>query len=219
MLDADGNWDCGPTNVDTVTYDPNNTLPNCELSPCDPPETLFLLSESIQQGMKEYVLPFLLAPNRFETYSDRTTSLDFGGFVAPTGVVGRGGVSLAVDRQGTFAVVATGGGGGSTPVVVAPGIGLSYSNAPSVENLAGDSIQIGGTVGEGAGVFGEMVLFKDSASGQTYHGGSVGVGVTTPDLLPGSIHATWERSYIPFQVNPFDVVFDAMQRLWFGKDH
>jgi RHS repeat-associated protein len=217
-VDQDGNWHCGPTNVDTVTLDLDTVLPNCETSSCNAPGALFLLSESLQQGAKQYLLPLVFSPHPLASQGERTLSVDVSVFAAPTGVVGRGGVSLAVDHEGTFALLLSGGTGGSTPVVVAPGVGFSYSNASSVEKLAGDAIQLGGSVGEGAGVFGEMVLFKDNTSGNVFHGGSVGIGVTLPDLLPGSVHATWERSHIQFQGNPFDIVFDAVQRFWFGRD-
>jgi RHS repeat-associated protein len=185
-------------------------------------DLLFEQTESLQQYYEEYIFPFSIAPNPvlgiMATQFDWTVSADLGGFAAPTGAVGRGSVSLALDHEGTIALIATGGTGGSTPMVVPLGLGLSMTNASSVLNLAGDSIQIGGTVGEGVNVLAEGILFKDSETGELYGGTSLSAGVALPNLVPGSIHATWERSHIVFQANPFDAVMNATQRFWFGRD-
>jgi len=94
--------------------------------------------------------------------ADWTGSVDLGGFWAPVGVVARGTISVAVDHEGGIALVNTLGTGGSTPTV-SGGPGATFTNAPDVNKLAGDSIQIGGSVTAGVGVFEEGVFFKDSA--------------------------------------------------------
>jgi len=143
--------------------------------------------------------------------ADWTGSIDIGGLAAPVGVAGRITGSVAMDSQSGLGLVFTLGAGGSTPTV-AGGIGATFTNAPDVNKLAGDSVQIGGSVAAGIGVFAEGVFFKDSDTDHQYYELSVsGVGAF-PNLIPGSIHATVERSWVT-SVNLIDLFFYPVEQL------
>ncbi|MFN8444224.1 MAG: RHS repeat-associated core domain-containing protein [Caldilineaceae bacterium] len=124
-----------------------------------------------------------------------TGSVDFGGLWAPTGAAARGTASIVFDHQGGMGLMMSAGGGGSTPTVNF-GLGGTVTNAPNIDSLKGDSIQIGGSGGEGVGAFVEGVFFKDSETAQQYYGLSASAVGQFPPLVPGSIHSTYEHSWV-----------------------
>jgi len=102
--------------------------------------------------------------------TDWTFSIDLGGMLAPVGPAGRGQVSLAIDSDGGLALIGAAGGGGSTPVV-SGGVTFSATNAPSVDDLSGISVQVGGSAG--TVFYAEGIVFTDSEGEETYFGASV----------------------------------------------
>jgi RHS repeat-associated protein len=148
---------------------------------------------------------------------DWTGSVDVGAMLAPLGPAVRLQGSIAVDHQGGIALVGSWGGGGSTPVF-SGGLSITGTNAPSVDNLAGQSVQAGGTA---ASVFaGEAIIFKDSTTGQYYYGLSVAplskLSFTyLPPPLEGSVHGTVMNSQV-YSANVFDWLFAPLE--WFLKE-
>ncbi|MCB0045071.1 MAG: hypothetical protein KDD92_06570, partial [Caldilineaceae bacterium] len=147
---------------------------------------------------------------------DGTQSLDLGVLNTSRGAGGRGSLSLARDNGGSFAVLSSEGFAGGTPASFI-GLSMTATNAPSVQHLAGDSVQVGGSLEEGVGVFGEITLFADPETGQIYHGATIGPAGTYPDALPGSIHGSWEHTQILVSID-LQAFYDNVQRLYFGKD-
>jgi len=143
-----------------------------------------------------------------------TGSVDFGGMVAPIGVAVRAQGSIAFDHEGGVALIGSFGGGGSTPVATG-GVSITATNAPSVNNLGGTSVQAGGTF---ATVFyAEGIAFTDNSNDQTYYGLSVAplsrLSVTYfPPPVEGSIHGTVMHSSV-FSVNVIDLFFAPLE--WF----
>ena len=137
-----------------------------------------------------------------------TGTVDLGAFVAPLGAAGRISVSLGIDHEGGIGFILSPGAGGSTPIVSA-GAGATFTNAPNLNTLNGYSVQTGGCLKTGVGACGEVTVFKDSASEQTYWGLSVSTIGEISFGLPGSFHGTFENSTVA-SINVFDVVFDLL---------
>ena len=145
-----------------------------------------------------------------------TQSVDFGFLNTLAGAGGRGSLSIARDNEGDYALISSEGFAGGTPAGFL-GFSLTVSNAPTVQHLKGHSVQIGGSLEEGLGVFGEFTLFPGAGSGESYHGLTIGAVGTYPDPLPGSIHGSWEHSQIIVATDWYGF-YDDLQRFYFGKD-
>ena len=132
-------------------------------------------------------------------------SLDLGGFWGPA-VVARGTISIAFDSDTGVALILAKGVGGSTPTINA-GPGITMSNAPSINDWNGDSVAFGGSADVGLGVMGELILFTNNQTGQTYQSlGISGVG-SVPDPLIGSVHTTYEHTTTVWSINFIDTMF------------
>ena len=90
-----------------------------------------------------------------------TASLNISGmaFTSATGI--RLGKSLAVDGFGHWGILNCFGGGGMILSGISPiGLSMTITNSPSINNLSGWSVQIGGSVSEFIGPGLEFVFFK-----------------------------------------------------------
>jgi RHS repeat-associated protein len=87
---------------------------------------------------------------------------------------GRGDITLAVDHHGNLAVLGGLGGGAYTAAGTSIGGSYGVTTADSVYDLTGWAVQLGGQIGEGAKISGELSAFK--SNGRTYFGVSVGGG-------------------------------------------
>jgi len=116
--------------------------------------------------------------------------LGINGFMGP-GI--RGDVAVAIDFKGNVALLATGGGGGYTAAGGGFGPYLAVTNAPSVEYLRGNDVQIGGQVGEVGTVGTEMILFRGSDR-ERYSGLSISGAARFQGPWPGEIHTTFTHT-------------------------
>jgi hypothetical protein len=122
-----------------------------------------------------------------------TVAVNFGGaFFGAVG--GRGGFSIAFDDQGNFAILGGGGGGLYSAVGAGSGLSVTVTNAPTVDKLAGFSVQIGGQVGEGPAINGELTFFTDGEN--IYVGGTLGGAVAFHGPWPGELHGTVEYDWL-----------------------
>ena len=94
--------------------------------------------------------------------NDWTLSFDLGGIGTRSAAMSRGSVSIAVDHEAGLAIMASGGGGGTTPFngTMPNGmtdIGITVTNADSVSQLGGTAVQVGGYImPEVVGILGEI---------------------------------------------------------------
>ena len=120
-----------------------------------------------------------------------TWQINIGGMGFGPGSVGRGGFTLAFDDKGNVALLAGGGGGpASTIGGFSSGPGIGWTNAPTVYDLAGKSVQTGFVGGEGIGISAEDVFFTDS-NNIPRSGFNISTGGTIRDM-PVSFYGTAE---------------------------
>ena len=110
------------------------------------------------------------------TYSNQSGTVSFGltGSIG-CGVIVTGSVGLAVDSFGNVALILSGGGGGGFPTLTAAGF-VTGTNAPTVYQLGGASIQTGGSGGLLVSVGVEGTVIPDAVNGTTYYGGTLLIG-------------------------------------------
>ena len=113
------------------------------------------------------------------------------------GVGVKGSVELGIDVHGNVGLLISLGGGGYSTVGGGWGGLVSWTDAPSLNDLAGWSMQAGGSAGQGVVVGGEFV------EGRGYTGWTFGAGPGLREpLLPWEVHGTVEHTWIPIQFNP-----------------
>jgi hypothetical protein len=135
-------------------------------------------------------------------FGNGTIALNYGGALYAFVAV-RGEVSLVADFKGNIAVTGDLGGGGSiVPFANRLGLSLTVTDAPSVENLTGKAVQIGGQIGEVGTVSAEKVFFRcgDSMCSGTTIGGGATLG------FPVEIHTTFTNTWMLGQVNIRDAI-------------
>jgi len=115
------------------------------------------------------------------------------GFIAGGGAAARGTVSVAIDGDLNVGVFIGGGGGGMTGIAGGAGPSVTFTGAPSIENLKGTSIQIGGQAGEVGGVSGEVVIMPNKGA-KPYVGLSIGGKLMLNAPFPGEGHITTETA-------------------------
>jgi hypothetical protein len=114
-------------------------------------------------------------------------------------------LAIAMDFKGNLVLLGTSGGGGSTAVSGSTGPYLEVTNAPSVSDLEGPNVQVGGQIGEGATINTEIVFFQ--GSGRTGLGGisiSPGFGLIGP--WPFELHGTATGTTILASLNVPDLI-------------
>ena len=209
---------------DPSGHEPCGTMGDCTVS--DDP--LVTSQQSFRINMQQWGIPLakviakeywgcVLPGGCYASQTDWTASVDLGGMWAPVGPTARAQGSIAVDSDGGIALIGAFGGGGSTPVV-SGGLTFSATNAPSVNNLSGMSVQAGGSAG--TVYYAEGIFFRDDETGETYFGASVApatrLSVTYfPPPLEGSIHGTAQHSSV-FSTNFFDLIYAPLE--WFFED-
>ena len=148
---------------------------------------------------------------------DQTVSVDVGYLLGGGGAV-RGSLSLAADANGDIAILANGGAGGASPIE-SVGLSLTVTNAASVDDLAGPSVQLGGQLGEVAALTSEVTMFADR-NGKPRFGISVGGAATLPDGVPVAIYGTAEYTKILMKFSTSDIIdfwFDKGLEVMYGK--
>jgi RHS repeat-associated protein len=140
-----------------------------------------------------------------------TLSLGFGG--AGFGAVGvRGEGSVAIDANCNIAGLRSFGGGGYSAVGVNRfGPSLTVTNAPTVLDLEGWSVQFGGQVGDVASIGGEGILFRDE-EGIRYGGATIAGGAALMGPWPGELHATLTHTDLLWLYNPCEKLLDLLQQ-------
>ncbi|MBC8533597.1 hypothetical protein [Yeguia hominis] len=109
-------------------------------------------------------------PNPQEPSDGFTIGIGCGGSAA-AGAKVDGNVGCVVDSQGNFGDFASGGIGGGTPSASVSGY-IQITNAPSVDKLAGQAYQVGGS----AWIIGlEILVIPDKDTGEVYYGVNLGV--------------------------------------------
>jgi len=148
---------------------------------------------------------------------EQAVSVDMGYLLGGGGAV-RGSLSLAADAHGDIAILANGGAGGASPIESA-GLNLTVTNAPSVDDLAGPSVQLGGQLGEVTALTSEVTMFTDR-DGKPRLGISVGGAATLPDGVPVAIYGTAEYTKILMKFSTGDIIdfwFDKGLEVMYGK--
>jgi DMSO/TMAO reductase YedYZ molybdopterin-dependent catalytic subunit len=121
------------------------------------------------------------------------------------GVGVRADLSVAMDNEGDLALLFGIGGGGYTSAGYNKvGPFFTKTNAPSVDNLSGWSVQVGGQIGETASIGYEHIIFSNEE--QIYHGESVGGGSALMAPFPGEMHGTFEHTWMLDKLNLFDML-------------
>ena len=94
-----------------------------------------------------------------------------------------GSVSIATDRYGNIGITGSLGAGAGTP---SNSVGLfsTRTTAHTVNNLAGISMGVGGSVGENVSVGADVIVFSDSTTGEVYYGLQKSIGVAPLNLIP-----------------------------------
>lgn len=113
--------------------------------------------------------------------------------IAGAGFAGRFSFALAFDDKGNVAVLGGLGGGGFAGAGGGVGASVTVTNAPTVENLKGWSVQGGGQIGEGLTANVEGVLIPNRGS-KPYIGLTVG-GKIAVQAIPAELHLTAEYDW------------------------
>lgn len=121
-------------------------------------------------------------------------------------------IGIAADCYGNIGIICTPGLGGGTPSA-SVGMYSSWTNAPHIDKLSGESVQLGGSVGAGflagASIGADVIGFYNKEENKAYYGFSSSVGVTVvPALLPVSAEGHGDVSYstIKNMINLLDVL-------------
>ena len=112
---------------------------------------------------------------------------------------------IAVDKHGNVGTIVTAGMGGGTPSLSSTAYVGRY-NTPSIQELEGLSVQVGGSVDVGFSIGAEHQLLI-STDGATYSGGCVMAGAGFAVLgtpIPVEMHGEVGYTYITHSVNVFD---------------
>lgn len=133
---------------------------------------------------------FQVEAEKPQDLGDWTFQVGVGGMLFGAGLNGRGDLSVGVDGKGNIGRFASLGGGGDTTIGTNVGIFITVTNAPSLDKLLGPSVQVGGQIGAGASVAGEIEIFSDSETGEIYKGVSLGGGAQLPFPWPFEFHGT-----------------------------
>ena len=143
-----------------------------------------------------------------------TLSIGFGGNGFIAGGI-RGGVAVNFDTHGNVSL--TGGGGSGEYTAAGGGWGFNFmvTNAPTVDQLDGNSVQVGGSVAKALGIGGELVIFSEE---ETIYQGINVYSVSPGDYEPWpfEIHGTFEhdKTFLKFNIFDFFNVFLARQKGW-----
>jgi hypothetical protein len=149
----------------------------------------------------------MVAIDHFGGFGDGTLQFGFNinGFAGGLGL--RGNLGAAMDFKGNIAVVATGGGGAYFGAGGGTGGYLTVTNAPSVNQLSGPNIQVGGQFGEGETVGAEVVIFKGKGRDQ-YKGLSFSDKAQLQVPFPFETHGSATGSTILWQRNIPQLIAD-----------
>ena len=145
---------------------------------------------------------------------DQTMAVNIG-YIGGIGVLGRMSTSVAVDTQGNIALLRSGGGGVGDPIS-AGGVSITLTNASSVMDLEGSSINIGGYFGELLSTTGELIIFPDKKNLPR-------IGVTLGEALsaqsPITVYESSESAKIVRQISLSKIIdfwFDTALEVMYG---
>jgi len=113
----------------------------------------------------------------------------------------RGDITIAIDDKFNVGVLVAPGGGGFTSVGYNVGLGVQVTTVPTIEDLQGWAVQLGGGLTtEVVGVSGD-VQFMPKGFGTSIGGGPI---LSLP--LPAEVHGTFDYSWLVLQYNILDLL-------------
>ena len=138
-----------------------------------------------------------------------TFGIDYSG-TGGAGAGGTGGKTYVIDSHGNYGTVNHAGGGGYFGAGGGAAGQYQITSADTINDLAGPSASIGGSVGEGLSPTGE-IFFSDSYKGINL-GASYGGGA-----IPFEVHSFVENSSVNVNGNIWNDIGKFIHQL-FGKD-
>ena len=133
-----------------------------------------------------------------------TVAITIGGIFF-AGLAARGSITFAFDGEGNFSVFIGIGGGAATGAGVGAGPGISFTTAPTINELAGRSVQIGGQLGLGPGVNVEGVIFTDGK--RRYVGANLGGRLILEGPLPAVAYGAFQHDWMLYKTNIPALIF------------
>ena len=110
-----------------------------------------------------------------------TLSIGFAGSISLGFWTYSGQIGVSIDARGNCAIQATGSAALTTGTPgVSGGVYISATNAPSIDNLNGEALAIGGSVSCGYMIGGDVNVIPDYDNNNTYYGATIMLGVGTP---------------------------------------
>jgi len=125
-------------------------------------------------------------------------------------------INISIDTKGNYAIQGTFVGGPSTGT---PSVSIvsssTITNAYNVEELNGDSYQVGGTAGEMVGtipltVSGEVSIIPKKDGGVPYFGGTAAIGLGTPG---SEVHVEWGSTTTWTEGNIVDDISNTIDKI------